>query len=311
MFGMRGTRGTRVVTALAAAGLLAGSMLTAAPASAARAEPSPSAGLRDCVGQYVGVDGRGRVLTYDLFGTARGVTASLRGVDGRLDRRPRAFAFAGEGGDIGSGMRTHFAVTQSGRLQRIVVTTSGESGYVAQLSTQTIARGFAPAAMAAQVDVLADDAGFVYAAGTDGALRRYSYSAEAGLGRGVVVARGLGRVGDLEFGRYLSTTSADGTSTTTADVLTATDARTGALREITVPYAGRTARVAVLKASGFAAYRHVQSLQCPGQAGGFVAIDSAGRGTAFLDRDATDGRGSDIVRVGAVVGRVTGVAAGL
>ena len=271
---------------------------TVAGATAAR-------GLDGCVGQLVTVDRATRVMTHDLTGTAKGATVSLRGSDGRLGYTPKAFAFAGEAGDIGQGIRVHFAVTPSGRLNRLSVITrmQGEK-YVATMRSKQIGRGFAPVAMAAAVDPLSEDSGFVYLLDGKGDLRRYSYSEGAGLGRATVVAKGLTGTRSLDFSRFRFATTSDGFENIDADVLLANDARSGALKEIVVPHAAPAkTQVANLQATGWGGYARVARLLCDSGRGGFVAVRPNGTGAAFSDTDMADLSGTDIVKVGWLTGR--------
>lgn len=271
---------------------------TVAGATAAR-------GLDGCVGQLVTVDRSTRVMTHDLTGTAKGASVALRGSDGRLGYTPKAFAFAGEAGDIGQGIRVHFAVTPTGRLNRLSVITrmQGEK-YVATMRSKQIGRGFAPVAMAAAVDPLSEDSGFVYLLDGKGDLRRYSYSEGAGLGRATVVAKGLTGTRSLDFSRFRFATTSDGFENIDADVLLANDARSGALKEIVVPHAAPAkTQVANLQATGWGGYARVARLLCDSGRGGFVAVRPNGTGAAFSDTDMADLSGTDIVKVGWLTGR--------
>ncbi|SNV25233.1 Uncharacterised protein [Dermatophilus congolensis] len=282
--------------------MVAACMGAGLPAPASAAGPAAPT-LADCGGQAVFVDSSGRVNTYDVAGEDAGAKVTLRGSDGKLSHRPAAFTFAAEAGDIAAGVRVHFAVTPSGRMQRILVTTASEHGYRAKMQVKTIGRGFAPTALAAQVDPLEDNAGFVYTADKNGVIRRYSYSDVKGLGGEEVVANKAGAITDLSFGRYVEQPGKDGTTTTVADVLTAMNSATGDLSEITVPYASGKATTNVLK-TGFAGYQSVRRLQCPEDKGGFIAFDRSGSATVFADENIHDGLGTDIRRVGQASGRI-------
>lgn len=306
-------RRSGAVVALAAVGLLAGGAVVPATATAATTSaPAADAGaLHDCSGAAVTVDGRGRILTYELDGTKRGVAAKLEGVDGRLGYQPKAFTWAGESGDVANGTRIHFAVSPAGRLQLVTVNTDREGGYRTTMTAKTIGRGFSPVAIAASADLVDEAPGTLYTADRKGMLRKYTYSEARGLSKGVIVARGLGRVGDLEIRRTVDAKDPRGGYRSTADVLMATDTRTGALREITVPYvmkrgAGRVT-VSVLAKSGFGSYRNVVPMTCSGKnSGAVVGFDGRGRGTVYLDRNVGDGRTGDLKRVGTVIGTVSG-----
>ena len=251
------------------------------------------------------MDGATRVMTHDLTGSAKGATLALRGSDGRLGYTPKAFAFAGEAGDIGQGIRVHFAATPSGRLNRLsVVTRMQGAKYVATMRSKQIGRGFAPVAMAAAVDPLSEDSGFVYLLDRLGDLRRYSYSEGAGLGRAAVVAKGLAGTRSLDFSRYRFATTADGFENIDADVLLANDARSGALKEIVVPHvAPAKTHVATLQRTGWGGYARVSRLLCDSGRGGFVAVRPNGAGTAFSDTDIADLSGTDIAKIGPLTGR--------
>lgn len=289
----------RTLAIAVAVGALGMSVSTAAVAA-------PQRGLDGCVGQVVTVDRGTRVMTHDLTGGARGAEISLRGSDGRLGYTPKAFAFAGEAGDIGQGIRVHFAVTPSGRLQRLSVITRMEGDtYVANMRSKQIGRGFAPVAMAAAVDPLSEDSGFVYTLDRKGDLRRYGYSEGAGLGRGRVIAEGLGTTRSLDFARYRSVEAADGTSSVDADVLVANDGRSGALKEIVVPHAApEKTHVATLQRTGWGGYARVSRLMCDSGRGGFVAVRTNGTGAAFSDAKIDDLSGTDIRKAGVLTGRL-------
>lgn len=294
-----------LVSAVAVAAVGALGVSVSAAASAA---PMPAQrGVEGCIGQVISVDRGTRVMTHDLEGAAKGATARLRGSDGRLGYRPQAFAFSGEAGDIGAGIRVHFAITPSGRLHRLSVATRMDGDeYVTSMRSKQIGRGFSAAAMAAAVDPLSEDSGFVYVLDRKGDLRRYGYSEGAGLGRGVVVAKGLSTTRSLDFSRFRVVDVADGTTTIDADVLVANDGRSGALKEIVVPHAAPAkTRVATLSARGWGGYAQVSRLECGGVRGGFVAVRSNGTGAVFADANMNDLSGHDIVKVGALSGRIT------
>ncbi len=296
--------------AAAAAGALAVAVAGLSAGSAAAAGSS-SAGMDGCVGQLVSVDAKRRVVTTDITGTSTGATAHRRGIDGTLPFTPQAFAFAGEAGDIGSGSRVHFAVSPSGRLHRFLVSASMDGDkYVAKMSSRMVGRGFTPAAMAAQVDMTSGGEGYVYVLSKFGELRRYSYSEGAGLGRGRVVANGLSDVRTLTFGRVRTVEDRDGTSAGAADVLLSTGARSGALREIVVPYEPASkgvlpynsskSKVVTLASSGWGGYSQVGRLLCDGNRGGFVAVKASGEGMVASDAKIDDLSGADIRKVGSL-----------
>lgn len=274
---------------------------------AAAATTAAPRGLEGCVGQIVTVDRGTRVQTHDVSGSAGGAAVVLRGSDGRLGYTPKAFAMAGEAGDIGQGVRVHFAVTPTGRLHRISVATRMEGEkYVASMRSKQIGRGFAPVAMAAAVDPLSEDSGFIYTLDRSGDLRRYGYSEGAGLGRGTVVAAGLSTTRSLDFSRFRFATTRDGDETIDADVLVANDVRTGALKEIVVPHAAPAkTRVATLQRSGWGGYSSVSRLLCDSGSGGFVAVRPNGAGVTFSDKKIDDLNGRDIAKVGALTGRIS------